>query len=554
MSALLQHEVTAQAQARPESVAVVLKDMRLTYGELESASNRLAHLLQDAGCRRNDRVALLMPKSPMAIVAMLGALKAGAIYVPMDPESPAARQARVLQVSDCRCILAAGPVAALLRDALATAELAQPPIIGWLDDEAPAPAQPAPAFTLADLAAQPATPVSCGVTPFDVAHILFTSGSTGQPKGVMLTHDSILHFVRWGRSYFGITTADRVSQHAPLRFDIAYFDIFGALCSGAELHLVPARLNLLPHKLAQFIRESRLTQWFSVPSVLNFMAKFDVIAQDDFPFLRRVLFAGEVLPTPTLIHWMRRLPHARFTNLYGPTETTISSSYYTVPRCPADARESIPIGTACPGEELLVLDAELRPVPLGKMGELYIAGAGLSPGYWRDARRTAEAFIPRPRGAGAHDRLYRTGDLARPGADGLFHFLGRADMQVKSRGHRIELGEIEAALHTLPALCESAVVAIASEGFEGSLICCAFVPEREGGANAEMLRKALARLLSGPMLPARWLRYDILPKNESGKIDRVALRAAFQSAEAPAVPPAVAGANAHVLQTAAGRG
>jgi acyl-coenzyme A synthetase/AMP-(fatty) acid ligase len=218
---------------------------------------------------------------------------------------------------------------------------------------------------------------------------------------------------------------------------------------------------------------------------------------------------------------MRHLPHARFTNLYGPTETTISSSYYDVPRCPEDARAPIPIGRAIPGEELLVLD-----------GELCIGGAGLSPGYWRDADKTAAAFVPHPGPGGARRRLYRTGDLARVGAEGLLYFLGRADTQVKSRGHRIELGEIEAALHALPELRESAVVALPSAGFEGALLCCAYAPTPGHGVSPQMLRARLAAVLPGYMLPARWLRSEALPKNESGKVDRVALRAAFRDGEA----------------------
>jgi len=294
---------------------------------------------------------------------------------------------------------------------------------------------------------------------------------------------------------------------------------------------VPPELNLLPHKLAQFIREARLTQWFSVPSVLNLMANFDVVRQDDFPALRRVLFAGEVLPTPTLIHWMRRLPHVQFTNLYGPTETTIVSSYYTVPRCPADEREPIPIGTACVGEELMVLDEQLRPVAPGDIGDLYVRGVGVSPGYWRDLEKTRSVFLPWRDGAGPYDRIYRTGDLASRGADGLFYYVGRADTQIKSRGYRIELGEIEAALHSLPGLQESAVVAVKSEGFEGWLICCAYVPASNNGVSPESLRKGLAGLVPGYMLPARWMRFDVLPKNDNGKIDRPRLREGFRSAE-----------------------
>ena len=527
MNTLLQHALTEQAQARPEAVALAFKDRRMTYGALEQASNRLARLLIDTGCQRGDRVALLMPKMPIAIVAILGALKADAIYVPLDSSSPAARLARVLEVSDCRYILAAGPVDRTLHEILATAMLKQPPMIGRLDDHTLSETSMAPAFALPDLAAYPSTPPAYANTDGDIAHILFTSGSTGTPKGVMITHRSVMHFVRWATTYFGTSPSDRISQHPPLHFDLSTFDIFATLSMGAELHLVPQELNLLPHKLAQFISDARLTQWFSVPSVLNMMAKFDVVIPGDFPNLRRILWCGEAIPSPTLIYWMHRLPHVRFTNLYGPTEATVASSYYTVPRCPTNPQELIPIGSACDGEELLVLDEHLRPVAAGEIGDLYIRGAGLSPGYWRDPEKTREAFLPYPGGKDSNDRIYKTGDLARRGADGLLHFLGRADTQIKSRGYRIELGEIEAALNSLPGLRESAVVAIQSAGFEGWKICCAYAPAPDHEIPPERLRKSLAALLPSYMLPSQWMRLDVLPKNANGKIDRPGLKHAF---------------------------
>ncbi len=534
MTALLQQAVSAQARARPDAVAVVAADgARLTYGAIEDTSNRLARLLAASGCRRGDRVALLMPKLPAAIVAMLGVLKADAIYVPLDPAGPAARLARMLELSEPAFVLAAGAVGPMLGATLAAAALERARAIGWLDGVAPP--EPAPAFALRDLAAFPPLAPEYANTEEDVAHILFTSGSTGLPKGVMITHASVMRFLRWANAYFGTAPGERVSQHPPFHFDLSTFDVYGTLSAGAELHLVPPELNLLPPGLARFIRDSRLTQWFSVPTVLTLMAKLDAVKQNDFPELRRVLWCGEAIPTPTLIYWMRRLPHVRFTNLYGPTETTIASSFYTVPRCPADPRERIPIGTACEGDELLVLDAMRRPVRAGELGELYIGGAGLSPGYWRDPEKTRSAFVARPGGAGPQDRLYRTGDLGRRDADGLFYFAGRRDSQIKSRGYRIELGEIEAALNALPDLEESAVVTLATEGYEGSAICCAYVPARGVRVSAEALRRRLSGLLPAYMLPGRWLRWDALPKNANGKIDRPRLREEFARAARPEV-------------------
>ena len=524
MTRLLQQGITARAEMRPEAVALMFKGAHMTYGALEESSNRLARLLGSAGCQPGDRVALLMPKMPMAIVAMLGVLKADAIYVPLDPAGPPARLARMLEASDCRCLLAAGPVDAMLRETIGVAELDPPPAIGWLD---PTPPEMAVAFSLPDLGAFPATAPPYRNDEGDVAHILFTSGSTGTPKGVMVSHRSVVHFVRWAMAYFGIAPADRISQHPPLHFDLSTFDIFGTLRAGAELHLVPAELNLLPHKLGEFIRDAHLTQWFSVPSVLSLMAQHDVLATGDWTDLKRVLWCGEAISTPALMHCMRRLPHARFTNLYGPTEATIASSYYTIPRCPTDERAAIPIGTACDGEELLVLDERLRPVATGQIGQLYIRGVGLSPGYWRDPEKTRGVFLQLPGQVDPKDRVYMTGDLARIADDGLVYFLGRADSQIKSRGYRIELGEIEAAANATGCLRECAVVAIASDGFEGQAICCAFVSWPDATVTPAQLREKLRALLPGYMLPSHWQAWETLPRNANGKIDRRVLRERF---------------------------
>ena len=531
MTTLLQDFVARQAAARPDRVALVDGDTRVTYGELERRSNQLAGLLKSLGCRRGDRVAVLMPKSPTAIVSLLAVYKADAIYVPLDPACPAPRLAMILESCESAWLLAAGVDRAKVQLLALEAERRPGTRIGWLGAK-PLDNDIAPALTLQDVERAPAQPLQYENGTDDPAHILFTSGSTGTPKGVVITHANVIRFVAWATRYFEMSADDRVSGHPPLHFDLSFFDLFGTFAVGAELHLIPPDLTLMPNKLADLIRSARLTQWFSVPSVLTYMARFDAIRDGDFPALKRLLWCGEVLPTSTLIHWMRRLPHVRFTNLYGPTEATIASSYYTVPACPDDPGAAVPIGTACEGEELLVLDDGRAAVAPGTVGDLYIGGVGLSPGYWRDRDRTSAAFVPHPRTPA--ERIYKTGDLAMLGPDGLVYFLGRADSQIKSRGYRIELGEIEHALNRIPDIAESAVVAIDTSGFEGTAICCAYVPAPGVQTTPGALRRALSAQLPGYMLPARWMALERFPRNANGKVDRPHLREVFAANHAQA--------------------
>jgi amino acid adenylation domain-containing protein len=525
MVSVLHEWITGQAQHRGEAIALVMNEERLTYGQLEEESNRLARLLKAVGCRKGDRVGFLMPKSPAAIISLLGILKADCIYVPLDPASPAERLARIVASCEPRCLLAAGAVTKPIEELMAMrpspgAAGTVRPLIGWMGRSTVAPEGFSIEFTRSDAAAWSAEPLDYQNTSEDTAHILFTSGSTGVPKGVMIKHSNVIHYIEWAIRYFGTSQQDRISGHPPLHFDLSTFDLFGTFAAGAQLHLVSAELNLLPNKLAEFMRSSELTQWFSVPSLLNYMAKLDVVKPHDFPALQRLLWCGEVFPTPGLRYWMQRLPHVSFTNLYGPTEATIASSYYTVPECPPDDSSQIPIGRACAGEKLLVLDDHLQPVATGEIGNLYIGGVGLSPGYWRDPDKTSASFVQNPRGSDANDRLYRTGDLARLDGDGLVYFAGRADTQIKSRGYRIELGEIETALNALGLLQDCAVVAIDAGGFEGATICCAYVPLADIPITPMALRRAVSKKLPAYMLPARWMRLRHMPLNVNGKYDR----------------------------------
>jgi amino acid adenylation domain-containing protein len=509
ISSTLHGRVSLASERWPEQTAVAMDGERLSYAKLEAASNRLARLLIERGTQKGDRVCLLQPKSPRAIVSMLATLKAGGVYVPIDVASPAVRVQRILDVAEPRVVLTSQ----------AAAKLA-----GELRFEAAA-------IAPEEAAARDETALPTGTGPHDAAHILFTSGSTGVPKGVVITHAMVTAFLDWALPYFGHRPGDRISGHPPLHFDLSTFDIYGTLTSGGELHLVGPGV-LLPAQLANFIRENELTQWFSVPSTFAYMVKGNAIEQDDYPTLERVIWCGEVLAPAVLAHWMERVRRPSYTNLYGPTEATIASSYYTVKEPPKDRTVPIPIGKPCGGEQILVLDECLQPVPAGETGELCIAGAGLSPGYWRDEEKTRAAFVTQPgtdTGAqtGTGTRVYRTGDLGRADEQGTLHYAGRVDSQIKSRGYRIELGEIETALSAIEGVGECAVVAVPSEGFEGTLICCAWSAKQDAELDPPTLRRRLSETLPSYMLPAKWLHLPELPRNVAGKIDRRGLRERF---------------------------
>jgi amino acid adenylation domain-containing protein len=514
-----------QAEKRPEAAAAVFRSQTITYGALEAASNRVARALAAAGVERGDRVALLLSKSPKALIAIFGTLKANAIYVPIDIASPAARIQRILDQCECRCLVAESGSAGLLNELLSGSGPAAAPRIVWMDAATEVPAGSVPWEYITSLSG---SSVDCSTGPSDPAHILFTSGSTGTPKGVVITHANVMHFIRWAVSYFGMTSQDRISGHPPLHFDLSTFDIYGTIAAGAQIHLLAPEISLLPHRLADFIRDADLTQWFSVPSALLPLAKYDVLRQNDLPALRRLLWCGEKFPVPALIYFMNRLPQVDFFNLYGPTETTIASSSYHIRRCPEHDNAEIPIGEACPGESLLVLDEHLNPTLPGEAGDLYIAGVGLSPGYWKDPVKTAAAFRPSPHSSDSSHRIYKTGDLARIGQDGMVYLIGRSDSQIKSRGFRIELGEIETALHAVPGIIDAAVVALESPESEVTEICCAYVPSPGSKIGPVPLKKNLAGVLPHYMIPARWMELESMPHNGNGKADRSLLKEKFR--------------------------
>ncbi len=532
MNGLIPERFWVTADEAPGRVAIVDGEHKISYGELASLARRLGNTLAAAGVREGDHVAVFVPKSASAVATFLGCLASGAAYVPVDLASPAERLARMMKVANPTAAIV-DPTAANLFSEVRDLLPEWSPVVGTIERGLGV----EPDFGPDEIAAAPEHPVPLSVGAGAVAHILFTSGSTGMPKGVAVTHANVRHFIDWAIDYFDIGEDDRCSGHAPFHFDLSTFDIYGTLCAGAELHLVDASLNLLPPKLAAFIDERELTQWFSVPTVLTQLVASGSVAEGGFPALRRLLWCGEAIPVTTLRELMLRLPDIEFTNLYGPTEATIASSYLTVPEVPEPDLTSVSIGVAIPGEGLTIVDEELRPVARGETGQLAISGAGLTNGYWEDGARTAAAFVPYGPDGG---RLYLTGDLARIQSDGQLYLVGRFDQQIKSRGHRIELGEIEAAFHRLDAVRMAVVVAVDLGDGEGPIICCALVLDpaaQELGVRE--IRKQLADIVPRYMVPREWKIVEELPVNPNGKADRRAIREWFAAALEESREPAV---------------
>ncbi|HWN82872.1 MAG TPA: amino acid adenylation domain-containing protein, partial [Candidatus Udaeobacter sp.] len=456
MGYLLWHDLAEQAARGPARPAVVDRETVLTYGELDRASTQLALFLLQHGIGRGDRVGIWMPKSHRSVVAMLGILKAGAAYVPVDPHAPPARAAYILGDCAVRALVTSPEKLAELSPELAQLTALEI-ILGAGTSTGPARAYD---WSALDGMRDGALPVDS--IESDPAYLLYTSGSTGHPKGVILSHRHAITFVEWGVATFGVTDEDRLSNHAPLHFDLSVFDIYVALRAGARVVIVPEATALFPIELARWIARQEITIWYSVPSALTRLVMHGKLSTLEFPRLHTVLFAGEVFPVKYLRAVMACFRGAAFYNLYGPTETNVCT-YYPVPRdLPAEA-PGIPIGVACANTDVFAVDAAGKAVPVGEEGELYVRGPALLSGYWGKPEKTRETLVQNPLQPAYPEWVYRTGDIVKMDAQGQYWFVGRRDHMIKSRGYRIELGEVEAVLYQHAAVKEAVVLAIPDE-------------------------------------------------------------------------------------------
>jgi len=519
MDYLLQHLLLATADKSPDKIALICRGSTISYGDLDRVTNQLAHCLRAEGVTRGDRIGIYLNKSVESILSILGILKAGGVYVPLDPAAPAKRLAYIIGNCDIRCLISSSKKLPVLKQILCDRSPLQLLILAAREtgevDLLPE-VRTIPWRVLGEFPSQSPPPNETIET--DLAYILYTSGSTGDPKGVMITHRNALTFINWAYDCLHLEAHDRLSNHAPLHFDLSIFDIFDAIKVGATLCPIPDEISVFPASLAQFIAEQRITVWYSVPSALIYLLLHGNLQRYQFPDLRLILFAGEVFPIKYLRELKTIIPHADFYNLYGPTETNVCT-FYRVREIEPDRIEPLSIGKACANTEVFAVNEKDERIQPGEMGELYVRGPSLMKGYWGLPEKTQELLIPNRFQPGFEEQIYRTGDLVSIDEDGYYIFIGRRDNMIKSRGYRIELGEIEAVLYSHSQVKEGAAIAVPDEQI-GNRIKAFIVPHARGLlAKSEIIKHCNERL-PHYMVPELIEFRDDLPKTSTGKIDR----------------------------------
>jgi amino acid adenylation domain-containing protein len=514
---LLSHILDQSASRFPDKEAMRCNGHAMTYAEWEARANALASVLVSQGVRRRDRVGICLNKSLETAVAMYGIWKAGAAYVPLDPQAPLPRLQFVMNDCGVKCVVTQEAKAALMR------ELAQAASLECVIGMQPAAGDVLRCVPWAEVNQAMGLPApDVLLTEQDLAYVMYTSGSTGVPKGLMHTHYSGLSYARLSACLYGVSEHDRLSNHSPLHFDMSTFDYFSGPLRGATTVIIPEAYTKLPASMSKLIQDERLTIWYSVTTALVQMVLRGVLQQRDLSALRWILYGGEPFPPAHLRALMTLVPGALVANVYGPAEVN-QCTHYRVPALPDDYESSIPIGRIWDNSEGLLLDADDSLVTDGDIGELVVRTPTMMRGYWGRPDLNAKAFYRRPAAGGDEDVFYRTGDLMRRDEAGLLRFCGRKDRQIKTRGYRVELDEVENALSLQPAVAECAVYAVPDA--EGSNNIEAAVILKQGAlADEGEMKKSLAERVPNYALPATIKYLDDFPRTGTGKIDRRALR------------------------------
>ena len=504
-----------QAKRTPEAIAVSDGKQELTYAQLARRAEHLSRVLRHAGLQKGEYVGLCMERSVGLIVGILGIWQAGGAYVPVDLEWPAARQAEMLQDCGARLVVSqwtvAGQVAQGDWRVLCVPELDEQDE-GALPGEEPA----AQSLETEELAAE------------RVAYVLYTSGSTGSPKGVMVTHANIARLFQTTEELFHFSARDVWTLFHSYAFDFSVWEMWGALLYGGRLVIVPYLTARNPRAFYRLLQTEQVTVLNQTPSAFRQLIQVDQTAKDDASLaLRYVIFGGEALDAQLLAPWFTKHGdrQPQLINMYGITETTVHVSYYPLSRADAEADQGSLIGRPIPDLGVYILDQHRQLVPIGVKGELYVGGPGVARGYLHRPELTADRFITNPFAEEEGARIYKTGDLGRYRPDGTIEYLGRADQQVKLRGFRIELGEIEARLRQHPGVQDVVVLPYAGDhqGRQDGRLAAYVIPERKGILSGRQLKEFLRSQLPDYMVPFGFVMLDTLPLTSNGKLDRRAL-------------------------------
>ena len=522
---LIHHFLEQAVQNDPDCLAYVGNQWSLTYGELEAESEALAHCLKALGTRPGDRVGILMEKSKEAYISIFAVSKCGASYVPLDLGAPPARQAKIMRNCEIVGIIGEVPrIAAISKETntdwsilFAVLRSAGPldaieksrfrRIISWSEIE-----------TLCGKEANNTT-----VTDEYPACILHTSGSTGVPKGVTITHRNIVAFVAIAGDYFDFDRDDRFVNHAPFHFDLSIFDIFVATAFGSSILPLESYLSAFPEQIARHVSAHRATVWNSVPSALSLMIRKGDFKTHTCTSLRTVMCSGEVWHPKDLLMAMNTFPRAAFYNVYGQTEAN-SSLCYKVDRNMDEDLNAVPIGIPFENMDVFGLDSEGREIDSGgQEGELFVCSPAMSRGYWNNHSATNSCFVQDPREKNYHKLVFRTGDRVKKLGDGNYVFLGRMDQVVKVRGHRVDLREIEAVVSSLESVATAvAMVRTQSSGTGEFIIVCISGSGSPDDIKRSVMQRCKAQLPAYMVPEEVYLVHDF-PRLPNGKIDRKAL-------------------------------
>ena len=485
------------AEKYPNKIALVDEHRELTFRELDEEARKIASEIEkQCGKIKNRPIAVYMEKCVDCVVAFLGIAYSGNFYSPIDTKSPVDRIDRILAVLKPEAVVCKSEMLENVKN-VGKEIVYENAMQNEIDEKA------CENYKL--------------TLDTDPLYVLFTSGSTGQPKGVVISHKGVIDYIEWLYDKFGFDADTVFGNQAPFYFDNSVLDIYSTLRNGATLVIIPEKLFAFPRVLLEYINQKQINTLFWVPSALIGVANSGLLSEIPMPKLKKVLFCGEVMPTKQLNVCRRQYPDLLYANLYGPTEITDVCTYYIVDREFEDD-DILPIGFACENTEIIVLNEEDREVGIDELGELCVRGTCLSMGYYGDYEKTDKVFVQNPLNSKFHEMIYRTGDLVKYNEYGEIVYICRKDFQIKHQGHRIELGEIEAAASSLIGMEQSC--ALYDDIKKKIVLICKTV----GKVSEKDIYRKLQEKLPKYMLPSQIKIIDEMPLNLNGKIDRVKLK------------------------------